>query len=139
MKKIIAIVLAILALISGCEVMEAGLPSVEQAVVPEKNSFRDASLSPEERAEDLLSRMTLEEKAGQMVQASFYAASPADMTLLNVGSILSGGGGAPNPNTAKVWQEMVASFQEGSMASRLSIPYFYFVYRCVHGHSNKKL
>lgn len=141
MKKLVAVVLvAVLALTSGCEGfsgigLETGLPSIEQAVVPEKNSFRDASLSPEARAQDLLSRMTLEEKAGQMVQAGFYAVTPAEMMELNIGSVLSGGGGVPQPNTVKVWQEMVDSFQQGSMASRLSIPYFYGI-DAVHGHSN---
>ena len=141
MKKLLAVILvAVFALTTGCEGasplgIETGMVSIEQVTVPEENSYKDASLSPEERAQDLLSRMTLEEKAGQMVQAAFYEVAPNDMAELSIGSVLSGGGGVPAENTIEAWQAMVGSFQEGSMASRLSIPYLYGI-DAVHGHSN---
>ena len=50
--------------------------------------YFNKNLSPEERAEDLLSRMTLEEKVGQMVQ--FYGRFEVEKTISeqNPGSIL---------------------------------------------------
>ena len=40
--------------------------------------YMDKTLSPSERAEDLLKRMTLEEKVGQMLQVSYNALNPVD-------------------------------------------------------------
>ncbi|HRX73509.1 MAG TPA: hypothetical protein P5341_05340 [Hyphomonas sp.] len=58
-------------LLSGCVSPEATTPSASDlAETPQASSyefpFQDPSLSPHERAVDLVSRMTLEEKAAQM-------------------------------------------------------------------------
>jgi beta-glucosidase len=52
-----------------------------------------------------------------------------------VGSILSGAGGNPVPNTPKTWAEMVGEFEDASRRSRLGIPLLYGV-DAVHGHTN---
>ena len=53
--------------------------------------YMDKNLSPSERAEDLLKRMTLREKVGQMLQVSYNALSPVDYERykkLGIGSFL---------------------------------------------------
>lgn len=83
----------------------------------------------------LLADMTLDEKLGQMTQPEKNSVTPADVTRLGLGSVLSGGGGNPDPNTPAEWRGMVTAFQEGALASRLGIPLLYGV-DAVHGHNN---
>lgn len=83
----------------------------------------------------LLTAMTLDEKIGQMTQPEKNSVTPADVTRLALGSVLSGGGGNPDPNTPAGWRTMVTAFQEGALASRLGIPLLYGV-DAVHGHNN---
>jgi len=89
------------------------------------------------RAEDLLARMTLDEKIGQMTQVEKNSIRPEDITRLYIGSLLSGGGGAPPVNTPEAWAEMVDGFQTYALQTRLKIPLIYGV-DAVHGHNNLK-
>jgi beta-glucosidase len=90
-----------------------------------------------ERVGDLLSRMTLEEKVGQMTQAerASVADDPTPISTLALGSLLSGGGSVPTPNTPEGWADMVDGFQREALKSRLKIPLIYGV-DSVHGHGN---
>jgi beta-glucosidase len=85
----------------------------------------------------LLADMTLEEKIGQMTQVEKNSLRPEDVTRSFIGSVLSGGGGYPTPNTPRDWHAMVTSFQEAALATRLRIPLLYGV-DAVHGHNNVK-
>ena len=102
-------------------------PSVE-------GTYKDPSLSTGERVADLLSQMTLEEKAGQMVQGARYAVTSSEVKELGLGSVLSGGGDVPG-DTVEDWQSMVENYQEAAMSTRLQIPFIYGI-DAVHGHSN---
>jgi len=97
--------------------------------------YQNPTLSTEERVADLLSEMTLAEKAGQMVQGSLDHVVNYDMSLLGLGSVLSGGGGHPGSNTVPEWQYLVKSYQQSAMKTRLGIPFIYGI-DAVHGHSN---
>jgi beta-glucosidase len=83
----------------------------------------------------LLQSMTLAEKIGQMTQPETNSVTPQEVTDYAIGSVLSGGGGNPTPNTAANWREMVAAYQEAALQSRLGIPLVYGS-DAVHGHSN---
>lgn len=85
----------------------------------------------------LLADMTLEEKIGQMTQAEKNSLRPEDVTRSFLGSVLSGGGGYPAPNTPRAWHAMVTAFQEAALATRLRLPLLYGV-DAVHGHNNLK-
>jgi beta-glucosidase len=89
------------------------------------------------RVADLLSRMTLEEKVGQMTQAerASVAEDPTPISALALGSLLSGGGSVPTPNTPEGWADMVDGFQREALKTRLKIPLIYGV-DTVHGHGN---
>ncbi|XP_062173387.1 uncharacterized protein LOC133878851 isoform X2 [Alnus glutinosa] len=88
------------------------------------------------RMKDLLNKMTLEEKIGQMVQIERLNATADVMKNYLIGSILSGGGSVPAPKASpQQWVEMVNELQKGSLGTRLGIPMIYGI-DAVHGHNN---
>jgi beta-glucosidase len=99
--------------------------------------YRDPQINVEDRVADLLSRMTLAEKIGQMTQVEKDSIVKQDITAEFIGSILSGGGGSPSPNTPQAWADMVDGFQKYALQTRLGIPLIYGV-DAVHGHGNLK-
>ena len=98
-------------------------------------TYRDASAPVPDRVEDLLSRMSLQDKIGQMTQAERVAADPGTAASASLGSVLSGGGSAPDPNTAESWADMYDDYQRAATATPLGIPLIYGV-DAVHGHNN---
>ncbi|MGW7386496.1 glycoside hydrolase family 3 protein [Streptomyces sp. NPDC054794] len=98
--------------------------------------YLDAKLPVRKRVADLLGRMSLAEKAGQMTQAERGAvANGGDIAMYGLGSLLSGGGSTPTPNTPEAWAKMVDGFQLRTRATRFQIPLIYGV-DAVHGHNN---
>ncbi|WP_327114206.1 glycoside hydrolase family 3 C-terminal domain-containing protein [Streptomyces sp. NBC_01341] len=98
--------------------------------------YQDAKLPVKKRVADLLSRMSPAEKAGQMTQAERNALrSQGDIATYGLGSLLSGGGSVPTPNTAAAWAKMVDAYQLRAQATRFQIPLIYGV-DAVHGHNN---
>jgi beta-glucosidase len=116
-----------------------------------QSRYLDPNASTPARVSDLIKRMTLEEKVGQLTQ-------PAVLTMqgdcqwsggtltescmkhvlgdLKAGSVLSGGGETPPKNTPKDWADMVNAVQKYAIDhSRLHIPIVYGV-DAVHGHNN---
>ena len=90
--------------------------------------YRNVSLAAGARADDLLSRMTLDEKIGQMTQADSNSLSPPNVAELHLGSVLSGG--APKrpifPRAAGVTSSRLP---EAALSTRLGIPILYGI-RC---------
>ncbi|MET8582716.1 glycoside hydrolase family 3 N-terminal domain-containing protein [Streptomyces collinus] len=98
--------------------------------------YLDAKLPVRKRVADLLGRMSLAEKTGQMTQAERGAVgSGADVATYALGSLLSGGGSTPTPNTPAAWAKMIDGFQLRARATRFQIPLIYGV-DAVHGHNN---
>ncbi|MEA9987235.1 glycoside hydrolase family 3 N-terminal domain-containing protein [Subtercola sp. RTI3] len=98
--------------------------------------YLDSSLPVATRVDDLMSRMTLAEKVGQMTQAERLGlSSPSQIADLGLGSILSGGGSTPAANTPAAWADMVDGFQQQALSTALQIPLLYGA-DAVHGHSN---
>lgn len=99
-------------------------------------TYLDAKAPIKKRVADLVSRMSLEEKVGQMTQAERAALkSPGDIASHNLGSLLSGGGSVPTPNTPEAWAKMIDDYQLRAQATRFQIPLIYGV-DAVHGHNN---
>ncbi|XP_054792276.1 uncharacterized protein LOC129297943 isoform X2 [Prosopis cineraria] len=90
----------------------------------------------EARVQDLLSRMTLKEKIGQMTQIERRVATPSAIRDWSIGSMLSCGGGGPFENAmASDWADMVDGFQMSALESRLGIPLMYGI-DAVHGNNS---
>jgi beta-glucosidase len=103
--------------------------------------YLDPAASVDARAADLLSRMTLEERAGQMIQPEKANITPEEVKQYFIGSVLSGGGSFPSgkqqDSTRENWQTLIDSYQDGALSTRLGIPLLYGV-DGVHGHNNVK-
>src|SRR4051812_36098342 len=95
----------------------------------------------EKRISDLIARMTVEQKVGQLVQADISTVTPEDLATYPLGSILAGGNSEPYSNergSAADWHRLVASFRAASekpVANGIAIPIIFGV-DAVHGHSN---
>jgi len=89
------------------------------------------------KVRELLARMTLEEKIGQMTQAEQDALKDVnDIQKYFLGSLLSGGGSDPKAgNSLAAWTDMVDGYQEHALKTRLRIPLLYGA-DAVHGHNN---
>ncbi len=142
MKRIFSFFLLLSFLLSACGANQATPTVVAQ---PTKSAnlgpaiYTDPSQPTEARVEDLLKRMTLDEKIGQMtqVQKSVIENKPDDITKYYIGSILSGGGDVPADNTPQGWYELISKLQAAALATHLKIPLIYGI-DAVHGHGNLK-
>ncbi|KAK2975353.1 hypothetical protein RJ640_009707 [Escallonia rubra] len=98
--------------------------------------YKDPKQPLNARINDLMSRMTLEEKVGQMGQMERGFASAALLKKYFIGSVLSGGGSVPAPKaSAETWVHMVNELQKGALATRLGIPMIYGI-DAIDGHNN---
>ncbi|XP_052111048.1 uncharacterized protein LOC107471616 isoform X1 [Arachis duranensis] len=98
--------------------------------------YKDPKQPLNVRIKDLINRMTLEEKIGQMVQIDRTVASANAINKYFIGSVLSGGGSVPKKEaSAEDWINMVNDFQKGALSTRLGIPMIYGI-DAVHGHNN---
>lgn len=104
--------------------------NIDQSII-----YLNAENSIDERVSDLLSRMTIEEKAAQMVQGERKSVSTIDLQKYGLGSVLSGGGSIPGDNKISDWTDMIKNYQLSAMSRKLKIPIIYGV-DAVHGHSN---
>lgn len=100
-------------------------------------TYLDSTATIDARVTDLLGRMTIEEKVGQMIQVDrgSIVANKAHITSYFMGSLLNGGGSSPTPNTATAWADMYDDFQSYALKTRLKIPLTYGI-DAVHGHNN---
>lgn len=95
----------------------------------------------ERRIGDLLARMSLEQKIGQLVQADISTITPADLEKYPLGSILAGGNSGPYGNERSGpadWDRLVREFRAVSLRradNGIAIPIIFGV-DAVHGHNN---
>jgi beta-glucosidase len=98
--------------------------------------YTDSTAKITDRVNDLIGRMTIDEKIGQMLQDERGNSSTGSwIKSLFLGSVLSGGGSTPSDNSPKGWVSMYNQFQDSAMATRLKIPIIYGI-DAVHGHNN---
>lgn len=93
----------------------------------------------EARIDQLLARMTVEEKVGQLIQADIGSITPADLARYPIGSILAGGNSAPGGNDRAPLAEWVAlsrAFREAAAARPGPAIPLMFGIDAVHGHNN---
>ncbi len=95
----------------------------------------------EARIAELIGRMTLAEKVGQLVQADLCCVTADDVREYNLGSVLNGGNSGPYGDDlapAEKWLEAADEFYEASVDTSdggVGIPMIWGT-DAVHGHSN---
>ena len=117
MKRIIALIFAALMLLSaaGCG---GGKPENAQEQTEGKLLCQQyAELS----AQEITAKLTLEQKAAQMVQPAVYCVSEGQMKENCYGSILS----KVNTVDYYVWKDLVNRYQQAAVDSEAGIPYLY--------------
>src|SRR3954447_2922106 len=125
-----------LSLVAGLAAPGAGATTKHRAKAAQL-PYENPNLPVNQRVADLLARMTLDEKIGQMTQAERASVDKdtSQITTSNLGSLLSGGGSTPTPNTPSAWADMVDRYQSAALATRLHIPLIYGI-DTVHGDGN---
>ncbi|XP_015689171.2 beta-glucosidase BoGH3B-like [Oryza brachyantha] len=122
--------MVVVVLCAGCCIAAAGGGGGECP------KYKDSKQPMNKRIDDLLRRMTLAEKIGQMSQIERENATFDVMRNYFIGSVLSGGGSVPSAQASPAaWVTMVNEMQRGAMSTRLGIPMIYGI-DAVHGHGN---
>ncbi|MBS0377628.1 MAG: glycoside hydrolase family 3 C-terminal domain-containing protein [Proteobacteria bacterium] len=131
--------------VTGMLAVSSGDATAEDARIhPQLWPAADRPLAPspatEAAVEDLLGRMSLEDKIGQMIQADIDSITPEDLRTYKLGALLAGGNAAParNPRSGpQAWLELVDRLYRAAMepsGSHLPIPPLFGI-DAVHGHA----
>jgi len=123
----------LMATLIGClSIMTAGILQAQDTPV-----YLDPGQPVEARVADLLQRMTLDEKIGQMVQADLECVTNhQDIETYGFGSMLSGGNSKPpGENSPANWLSNINELQSWALKTRLKIPLIYGI-DAVHGHND---
>ena len=94
----------------------------------------------EARVAEIVGKMTLAQKIGQITQAEIKTATPDDVKRYYLGSVLNGGGSWPNNNkhaTAADWMALANAYYDASMATDMAVkvPVIWGI-DAVHGNNN---
>jgi beta-glucosidase len=94
----------------------------------------------EARVAEILGKMNLAQKIGQMTQPEIKALTPDDVRTYYLGSVLNGGGSWPNNDKhakAADWLALANAYYDASMATDMAIkvPVVWGT-DAVHGHNN---
>ena len=145
--------LLVLAALAGCDPTE----SIDGSAAAANNAGTDDRIHPqlwsaqepamvrdpdmERRIGELLDRMTLEEKVGQVIQADINSVTPAQVREYNLGSVLNGGNSGPGGDNyagPEEWLALADEFWDASTDTSdggVGIPAMWGT-DAVHGHSN---
>lgn len=98
--------------------------------------YNNPNIPLNERVDDLLKRMTIQEKIGQMMLIERNSLKKDnDIALYGLGGLLSGMGSKPDLNTPEGWLRIVNEYGRISKTTRLGIPVLYGA-DAIHGHTN---
>lgn len=98
--------------------------------------YRNAEAPVAARVADLLERMSLGEKLGQITQIDQrYLRDESELATYGLGSVFFGGGSTATPNEKTAWADLVDGFQQVALSTRLGIPLLVAA-DAVHGHNN---
>ncbi|MEP3210502.1 MAG: glycoside hydrolase family 3 N-terminal domain-containing protein [Maribacter sp.] len=95
----------------------------------------------ETQIDELLPKLTLEQKVGQVIQADNGSVTPEEVKKYRLGSVLSGGNSAPGPlpyADTKTWLAMADKYYNASIDTEgveVAIPTIWGI-DAVHGHAN---
>jgi beta-glucosidase len=143
-----AAVAAVLAMSSGCS------KKPEQPIAPPPPGTATPQAWPQTKSTglvdeatekfvtELMAKMSLEQKVGQMIQADISAIKPEELRTYPLGSILAGGSSPPlngdDRSPPQPWIDTARAFRAVSFeekAGQVTIPILFGI-DAVHGHSN---
>ena len=148
MQKALLMGLSALALASCNTVSPASVGDSPDTLVPDagvalwpvvQSDLIDPAI--EARIDDLMAKMTLEQKVGQVIQADNGSITPEEVKRYRIGSVLSGGNSGPDGKPYGTVDEWVADVDSYYMASvdpegvEVAIPIIWGI-DAVHGHNN---
>ncbi len=95
----------------------------------------------EARIKSIMSKMSLEQKVGQIIQADLGSVTPEDVTNYHLGSVLNGGNSAPGGKQwakAPEWLAEADKFYDASVKPQGTLPVIPITWGsdAVHGHNN---
>ncbi|MEX2499928.1 MAG: exo 1,3/1,4-beta-D-glucan glucohydrolase [Wenzhouxiangellaceae bacterium] len=132
LSRAIALTAALLFLAACSDSEQTPWPSAAPKKDPETERF----------VEQILERMSLEQKIGQIIQAEIQHVSPDEVGKYGLGSVLNGGGSFPGLDrraTIGQWTALAAEFQQASrQPMREGLPAIPVLWGtdAVHGHNN---
>ena len=148
-KKVL--VLSVFAALTACNGSTADKPApsdtgasqakIHPEIWPKQESPIARDPQQEAQIAELLAKMTLEEKVGQVIQADIASVTPEEVKEYNLGSVLNGGNSAPNNNNhspAADWLALADKFWLASTDTSdggLGIPALWGI-DAVHGNNN---
>jgi beta-glucosidase len=122
--------------VSGLLLLGKKPPLVQLPPPPPSALYKQANQPVDARVKDLLSRMSLDEKIGQMALVDKKSLTKIeDVNKYYLGAVLSGAGAKPATNTPQGWQDMVNRIKNQALKSRLGIPILYGI-DANHGNAN---
>ncbi|MFT4144323.1 MAG: glycoside hydrolase family 3 protein [Mobilitalea sp.] len=122
-RRLIGVLLTLILVLSGCSGRQSDNKDNinENATVSDKPVIQNEVRSTE--VEDILARLTLDQKAAQMVQGAVYNVSDNGMKKYGYGSILSTYG--ERSMNASEWKKLILNYQKSAISSEAGIPYIY--------------
>lgn len=116
--------------------------SVNPSIWPKVESPVGLDPAIEARITELMSKMELRHKVGQVIQGDIGSLTPEDLKKYPLGSVLNGGNSAPNGDNrspASAWVTLADEFYEASKeAYQGDVPFIPLIWGtdAVHGHNN---
>jgi beta-glucosidase len=108
---------------------------------PKQVSPIQRSIEQEAKIAEILAKMTLEEKVGQVIQGDIASVTPQEAGEYNLGSVLNGGNSAPNGDihaAPEEWLKLADEFYHASTDTSdggVGIPLLWGI-DAVHGNNN---
>lgn len=119
----------------------AASPLAHPDTWPQLEMRRQRDPKVEARVDSILSRMSIEDKVGQLLQVDIASITPGDLETYKLGSILNGGNSAPNNDEfapAAEWLKLFDAFYDASVKRSDGRPVIPVIWGtdAVHGANN---
>ena len=137
----LSLTLMLVVFVVSCSSLSSIDLELNPTIWPQINSAVQTDEAIEKRVQEILSKMSLEEKVAQMTQAEIKHVTPEQVKKYHLGSILNGGGSFPGENKyAKIsdWVNLADRLYLASMDTthhKNAIPIIWGT-DAVHGHNN---